>query len=266
MTHKKYQTIRLTSLACNTLIIGAVIVCIVLAILNDNIDKIIPIIIAIVCGIYLFIILFFGRIFCGFICPLGFFQDIIWKITEKLHLPKLSRNGKFMKAINILSKIFLMFFICVIVALTVILIFFPTILSKVNVPILAIAIVLPIVFISLNSFARRLFCNVCPIGSVAGFFGKTNIVKFEKQGKNCTKCGACYEACPMRIKTVYTETEKINVSNSKCLYCGECIKKCSNDGTLSLVVCGKKVYASSREDFLNNQFSDVTLNKKDKIK
>ncbi len=64
MTHKKYQTIRWISLLCNTLLIGTVLVCSVFAIINDNVNRIIPLII-VVGVIYLFLILFLGRIFCG---------------------------------------------------------------------------------------------------------------------------------------------------------------------------------------------------------
>ena len=157
----------------------------------------------------------FGRISCGFLCPLGFFQDIIWRVTEKLHLPKLSRNEKFMKVIHIFNRIFLVFFICDIVSLIVIFVFSPQILSKIVIPIF-VPIIIVCFMIVLNSFARRFFCNVCPIGSFIGIFERLNIIKLEKDCDTCTMCGACYEACPMRIKNVYTEIQKRDISVSRC--------------------------------------------------
>ena len=217
--------------------------------------SVIPIIAAAIVGIVF--ILLFGRIICGFFCPLGFFQDVIWKVTEKLHLPKLARDKRFMKIINIINGVFLLFFILGITGMMVTSIVAPEMLVNVKAPVLAL-IFMPIVMIIVNSFARRFFCNVCPIGSFIGLFERLNIIKLEKDCGACTLCGACYEACPMRIKEIYTETKKTNVSCSKCMYCGECIKKCPEDNALAITVCGKKIYTSSQEDFINNQFTDIS--------
>lgn len=224
--------------------------------------SVIPIIAAV---LGLAFVLLFGRIICGFFCPLGLLQDIVWKVMEKLHLPKLPRNEKFMKVINIFNRIFLVFFICGISFMVIAGIFFPEMLSNAGVPVF-VFIVMPITMIIVNSFARRFFCNVCPIGSFIGLFEKLNIVKLEKDCSACTLCGACYEACPMRIKEIYTEIENTNVSSQKCMYCGECIKKCPEDDALAITVCGKPIYKASKEDFMNNQFSDVTAKNTNKDK
>lgn len=222
---------------------------------NQAGGSIVPIIVAAIVGITF--VLLFGRIICGFFCPLGLLQDIVWKVTEKLHLPKLPRDEKFMKIINIFNRISLAFFICGITALIVISIAVPEMLKNAKVPVLVL-ILMQIIMIVVNAFARRFFCNVCPIGSFIGLFERVNIIKLEKDCSECTLCGACYEACPMRIKEIYTETKKTNVSSSKCMYCGECIKKCPEDNALAITVCGKKIYTSSQEDFMDNQFTDIS--------
>lgn len=262
MTHKKFHRIRWVSMA---LIVVFILVKNILGGLSasekSNGGNVLPIVVILVVGL-LFVFLF-GRVICGFFCPLGFLQDIIWKITEKLHLPKLRRDEKFMKIINIFNIAFLLFFICGIFCLIILGIFMPDIMTKVSIP-PVVLIVMPIMMICINSFARRFFCNVCPIGSFIGIFEKLNIIKLEKDCKACTLCGACYEACPMRIKDIYTESEKTNVSSSKCLYCGECIKKCPEDNALAFKLCGKTIYKSSEDDFMDNQFADLTIKKKDK--
>ena len=45
------------------------------------------IVFAIIGVVALLFILLFGRIICGFFCPLGLFQDVLWKVSETLHLP-----------------------------------------------------------------------------------------------------------------------------------------------------------------------------------
>lgn len=266
MNHKKFHKIRWISMICVFTIIVLILCRIVIGIYSGEhilSGKLIYILLG--AGIFMLsFFIFFGRIFCGFLCPLGFFQDVIWKVTEKLHLTKFSRNEKFMKFINIINRIFLIFFICGMVTLTGILIFSREIFSKIRISI-AVPIIIVVFMITLNLFARRFFCNVCPIGSFIGLFKKFNLVKLEKNCDSCTMCGACYEACPMRIKSVYTEKEKEkeNISSVECLYCGECIRKCSEDHTLAFTFCGREIYKSSRSDFINNQFSNLTDNKKD---
>lgn len=256
MTHKRFHLARWISMISIVSLIACIIV-----FGNQNTGNgqtgrgIAPIIVVAVIGI-LFVLLF-GRIICGFFCPLGFLQDVVWKVTEKLHLPKLPRNEKFMRTIDLFNRIFLAFFVCGITALIIVNVAFPETLKNIKVPVL-VPISMLIIMIVVNSFARRFFCNVCPIGSFIGLFERINIVKLEKNCRECTLCGACYEACPMRIKEIYTETEKTNVSSSKCMYCGECIKKCPEDNALSVTVCGRKIYTSSQEDFVNNQFTDIS--------
>ena len=141
--------------------------------------------------------------FCGFLCPFGLTQDIVYKLSEKIHLPKINRNEKMMKAINILSKIFLIFFLCGFITLTIFIVFFPSTLAKLNFPYIIIFVVIGIVSVILGLLARRLFCNFCPYGLFIGLFKKLNLFKVKKNCNKCSYCGACYESCPMKIKSIY---------------------------------------------------------------
>lgn len=61
-------------------------------------------------------------------------------------------------------------------------------------------------------FKRKLFCNICPFGYLVGLFHKISPFRIKKDCTACTECGACYEACSMGIKMIYTEREKADVS------------------------------------------------------
>ena len=100
-------------------------------------------------------------------------------------------------------------------------------------------------------FIKRFWCLICPMGYLMGIFRKFNLFHLKKDCMACTECGACYEACPMRIKEIYTEREKENVQTIDCMMCGECIHKCPEDHALSMTFCGKKIYSSSSQSFLS---------------
>lgn len=117
-------------------------------------------------------------------------------------------------------------------------------------------------------FIKRFWCLMCPMGYLLGVFHKFNLFKLKKDCTSCTECGACYNACPMRIKSIYTERgevtpsgypfmrrkmrgDKVNVQTVDCLMCGECIDKCPEDKALSMTFCGKAFYQSSRKTFMS---------------
>lgn len=83
-----------------------------------------------------------------------------------------------------------------------------------------------------------------------GLFHKVTLVQLKKDSTACTECGACYNACPMGIKTIYTEREKVNVTDMNCLMCGECVRNCPEDNALQITLAGRSLYTSSREKFM----------------
>ena len=101
----------------------------------------------------------------------------------------------------------------------------------------------------MSFFKERFFCNICPLGFLVGLLSKWSAVQLKKDCGSCTECGACYEACPMGIKTVYEERDKSNLSCHACLLCGKCIKKCPENGALRITVFGRTIYRSSRRKF-----------------
>ena len=245
MSHKIFHRIRWCCMA----IIVAVIICAnIMALRNTPESAGASILLFIIPVAVIIFIALAGRLICGFLCPLGLFQDILWKISEVIHLPKLNRKEKLMKLMNLFAKIFLGFFLCGMTAILLIFIFKPHMMKGGKFPVFVPFVAGPFMLF-LNIIARRFFCNVCPIGSFIGLFEKLNLFKLKKDVSSCSMCGACYEACPMRIKSIYTETEKKDVTTSMCIFCGECIKKCPEDDALSMTLAGKKIYSSSRSDF-----------------
>ena len=196
-----------------------------------------------------------GRAMCGFLCPMGLMQDIMDKIRKKTKTKGISANEKIYSAFKPIKWFMILLFIglCFIggnfcdfcPALTV-----SPILAGLGVSLYVSGFLM--IFILIGSFfKRRLFCNVCPLGYLVGLFHKISLFRIKKDCTACTECGACYEACPMGIKIIYTEREKADVTEANCIMCGECVKCCPEDNALSLTVAGKKLYTASRKNVMS---------------
>lgn len=207
-----------------------------------------------------------GRMFCGFVCPMGLIQDIIYEIRQALKIKGYTPTEKTYQILKILKYEILALFLggaffgfdfCNIC---------PAIITstqfggyKHNIYIASVAII--IVFIG-SFFKRRFWCNICPMGYLVGLFSKVSIFRLKKDCTACTECRACYEACPMGIKSIYTEREKEDITTTNCIMCGECVKKCPEDNAIYMSVLNKKFYVSSRFDFFNKNKRNKKKKKK----
>lgn len=196
----------------------------------------------------------FGKLFCGFICPMGLAQDVLHAARQKsgiLGVPMTERRYERLAVIK-WTVVFLflgMGFagldfcnICPAVTLSPAFSGFKTTVYVSGFVML---------FVLVGSFFKpRFFCNICPLGLLMGLLHKVSLVRLKKDGTACTECGACYHACPMGIKTVYTEREKVDVTDMNCLMCGECIRNCPENEALKLTLAGYPLYTSSRDAFM----------------
>ena len=217
-------------------------------------------------------LVFGGRILCGFMCPLGFIQDLFDQLRRALHIRPIPVTDRMNKVIQPLKWMWIILFLgfvfvggdfCDICPNKV----FSTAMGGwwVN---YALGGFLAVPLLAGSFFIKRFWCLMCPMGYLLGVFHKFNLFKLKKDCTSCTECGACYNACPMRIKSIYTERgevtpsgypfmrkktrdDKVNVQTVDCLMCGECIDKCPEDKALSMTFCGKAFYQSSRKTFMS---------------
>ena len=206
-------------------------------------------------GSTLLFIILLGRVICGFLCPMGLIQDIMDKIRRKTKTEGISPNEKLYSMLTPIKWAMLLIFIglcfiggnfcnfCPAIAVS-------PILAGMSTSLYVSGFLMIFVLIG-GFFKRRLFCNICPLGYLIGLFHKISLFRIKKDGIACTECGACYEACPMGIKQIYTERDKTNVTDASCIMCGECVKCCPEDNALSLTCAGLKLYTSSRKDIMS---------------
>lgn len=196
----------------------------------------------------------FGKLFCGFVCPMGLAQDVLHAARQKCGIQGISMTEKFYERLAVIKWAAVMLFlgmgfagldfcnICPAVTLS------PA-FSGFKTTIYISGFVMLFVLVA-SFFKSRFFCNICPLGLLMGLVNKVSLVRLKKDTTACTECGACYNACPMGIKTIYTERGKANVTDMNCLMCGECIRNCPENDALKMTLAGYPIYTSSRDEFM----------------
>lgn len=196
-----------------------------------------------VLGLLFLFAIVFGRLICGFLCPFGLIQELLYKIpTPKLKKNKVTYYLSYLK--YIILAVFVIFiplyfaqknglaipgfckYICPAGTLTAGL---PLILknsflqeSLGSLFILKLSILITILVASI--FIFRPFCRfLCPLGAIYSLFNKYAIFGIKVDSSKCIGCNKCIEKCKMDIR---------HVGDKECIECGEC-KKCCPTNAIS---------------------------------
>ncbi|HNV70287.1 MAG TPA: 4Fe-4S binding protein [Candidatus Ozemobacteraceae bacterium] len=69
----------------------------------------------------------------------------------------------------------------------------------------------------------RVFCRVlCPLGGFWGLFYPVSLVGIRHDSRSCSGCGACERTCPMGVSQRFEGF----LDQSSCMSCGRCVKVC----------------------------------------
>jgi polyferredoxin len=160
--------------------------------------------------------LFWGRVFCGSICPFGAIQELLYIARIKLKIP------------DQISKILLKLkYIILIYIVARILITNEVILSGYT-PFKSLfimggntgTIVLTVITALLSLIIFRPFCRFfCPLGALLGLISSLSQKQLLKL-ENCVECNKCKNECEVDA----IDNGKIN--KKECICCGKCIDSC----------------------------------------
>lgn len=178
-----------------------------------------------------------GRAVCGFLCPFGLLQELIFKIpAPKIKLP---RAVKYIKYFVLLIFVLILpaadtnyaglgdpafcKYIC------------PAGTFEAGLPLAAMHPELRpalgnlfalkvgvLAFVLLACvFVARFFCKaLCPLGAIYGFFNKLSFYRLNFQKEKCVSCKKCAELCPMDIDPTRSP------NSFECVRCSKCADAC----------------------------------------
>ena len=219
--------------------------------------------------ILLILTLFFGRIYCSTLCPLGTLQDIVTN-TSNLFKTKKNRRFKFGKPFNwlrysILSVVGLLFIFGITLPLAYLdpysnfgrisneifsrleqfihngfshiipeTVFFRS-YSVFVAGSFIFALFFLLLVVVLSAFKGRLYCNtICPVGSLLGLISKFSFFK-PVVNSNCNHCMSCVQKC----KSQCIDIQNQGVDETRCVGCLNCMQTCKR-GAISYKFSWKK--------------------------
>ena len=183
-----------------------------------------------------------GRVICGFLCPFGWFQELLHKIpTKKLSTKKL-KPLTYLKYVVLLVMVVLLpvlvtnqlgmgdpFFCKYLCPQGVLEGAIPLSLANAGIRsalgslftwkfiVLLMVIVLSIVF-------YRPFCKwLCPLGAFYALLNKVSLFQMQVDQSKCVSCGKCAKVCKMDVDVTKSP------NHTECIRCGMCIRACPTD-------------------------------------
>lgn len=190
-----------------------------------------------------------GRITCGWLCPFGLIQELLYKIPygKKREVPQMLRYLKYVMLFGFvflfpllltnewgMGKPWFCKYVC------------PAGTMEAGLPMIFLQPDLRqtlgylfynklfwlIVFVSWSINTSRPFCKTtCPLGAFYGFFNKFSVIKLDLIESKCTDCGACASVCPMGIQF------NKSIGSAECIMCLRCMREACQFGAIQLT-CG----------------------------
>ncbi len=193
-----------------------------------------------VVGFLMLVGVLFGRFVCGWLCPFGLIEELLYKIPS----PKFKVSKKFEK-LKCLKYMILIVFVILLPMFWVnpIGMGSPTFCKYIcpagtlegGIPLVALneslrsavgflfvwKIGILIITIVLSILIFRPFCRfICPLGAIYSIFNPISVYRLTVDSSKCTRCGICSKKCKLDIN-VYK-----NPNSLECIRCGECIGNC----------------------------------------
>ena len=196
-----------------------------------------------VLGFLLLFGLALGRWICGWLCPFGWVQDLIYRIpfckkVRAFPFERVLRKLKYaVLAVLVIGLPLLSAFSGVLVP------WFCKVLCPSGTLFAGIPLVLAnpsyssqigflfwwkvgvlLALLSLSLLISRPFCRyLCPLGAIYGMLNRISLVHLRYESEKCVACGKCVSVCAMGVDP------KTQFDSAECIRCGRCARVCPTD-------------------------------------
>jgi len=191
-----------------------------------------------VLGLLLVAGLIVGRFFCGWVCPAGFIQDLLYRIPlPKIRIPRFLVWIKYavllvmvVGAAWFLGQGSLLYF-CNVCPVSTTMVELPGMLAHNDYAVVAgrvVRVLVLVVVILLAISNHRSFCKVfCPLGALMAVTNRFSLYSIRIKRDACVRCEQCDQACPMDVPAMRSQdrTRTVN-ADPECIECLVCEKVC----------------------------------------
>jgi len=229
-----------------------------------------------------------GRMWCGWVCPLGFLQDLLTRLRCRLRLRGITFGSSGRRVLRGLAYALLAstLFIAVVIG-------WPgsrlyrhnTALFRPYCQLCPSRQLTPLIegksadFMRIDRFSavsrgmsllsmgflgvfivgafcsRRLWCRLCALGALMSIIrlNKFSLPNLKKDRIACTRCGICARVCPADLTRPYLERVKAGVLDRDCILCLKCVESCPEERALQATFSRIPIFRASYGYFTKKQ-------------
>ncbi len=190
----------------------------------------------------------FGRYFCGWLCALGFLQELPGRLGRRLMKrrpsvpPRIDRPLRGLKYLALAAILFFTWRLGDLVIAP-----YDPFAAYAHIPAgwgeladeFLIGLVVLAASMALSFFYDRVFCKyLCPLGAFLGLVEKLSLFRITRDRDTCIKCNRCTKACPVDIPVADLDA----VHSAECISCLECVAVCpTGKETLKTRIMGRSL-------------------------
>ena len=192
-------------------------------------------------GFFIILAVIGNKIICGWACPFGALQELIYSIPILRNIKKKSLPFVFTNTIRVLFFIVTLLFLFGVIGgrRGFVIYHYANPFNLFNLDFETSGILRRIIIVLLISLIiYRPFCQlICPFGLISWIVERFSIFRIQIDKEKCTQCGACVKACPLEAAKGRVDGKKMPAD---CFSCARCLSTCPVDAIKYVPFFSKK--------------------------